>query len=472
LVKPNFSRSDLVGEVLIVSAQTRKSKANEITFAVLLAALGLVAPAAAQPAPSAPSSSVVSPTGGCSVNDAKDIEYLLFWGPLPASIGDIDEFAARLGTTGDGKTRQLALGARMLFYVDDETKIVESIKRGFDLARRTNVAIHFNVDDHVDWDQRPDLWNWDDPARKGYDPKNRRNVEWYDWKGTPNKRKYLTPVGAPSQSPHMCYNSPVVEKEVHRIVSQIVGPALEEEINELEREHRKYLFAGITVGQEPGFDDYSRIPKLSEIPPSTDPMQAPARELLVQAATMMEEDKAPHSKVGYCSLTNAGYSKTNPPEDFNKALAGVSQKFIEFWDKQFVDAGIPCSRLYTHIPAPLPQDKDNDVPIWIAFNPFARPGWTTYPVQTLENGLQPLYDALAKLGDPLWGGVEANAAPNPGVDWEGYLAWHYNHGAKLVGINTGASDATLMSSLTGGAFSNQAMAAYRKFLQGKELVEK
>jgi hypothetical protein len=28
-----------------------------------------------------------------------------------------------------------------------------------------------------------------------------KNVEWYDWEGSANKRRYLTPDGAPSQTP-------------------------------------------------------------------------------------------------------------------------------------------------------------------------------------------------------------------------------------------------------------------------------
>src|SRR3546814_2356165 len=30
-------------------------------------------------------------------------------------------------------------------------------------------------------DARPDLWNWWDPSRPGYDPANRENVEWTSW---------------------------------------------------------------------------------------------------------------------------------------------------------------------------------------------------------------------------------------------------------------------------------------------------
>lgn len=94
----------------------------------------------------------------------------------------------------------------------------------------------------------------------------------------------------------------------------------------------------------------------------------------------------------------------------------------------------------------------------------------------LENGFQPLYDQLAKHGNPPWGGVEANnTLANPGgpakLSWESYLASHYNHGAKLVGINIGASDPALVSHLSKGAFGDDAIAAYHKFLTGGKLVE-
>lgn len=420
-------------------------------------------------------------SGGCSVRDPTDIEYLIFWGPWPGEAPDpldrIGPLAAKVGTTGDGKTRQLGFGPGIPFWVRDKSSIREAIRRAFDTARRTNVAAHFLVDDHIGWDQRPDLWNWYDPTRPGYNPENKRNVEWYDWAGTANKRRYITPVGTPAKSPHMCYNSPVIEKEIHRIVSEVVGPALQEEIDKLKLENKQYLFAGITVGAEPGFDDYSTIPSLYRILPTVpQPMQSQERMTLDQASRLMDEDKAPYARLGYCSLTNDGYSVNNPPADINQALAGVNQKFLEFWDKQFVDAGIRCSRIYTHVPAPNPQDNSNNAPTSIAFNPYARPGWTTYPAGNLSNGFQPLYDELAKQGNPAWGGVEANAAINPNAlrkaGWEEYLAWHYNHGAKLVGINVGTSDQSLMSYLSEGAFGEEALAAYRKFLGGKELIEK
>jgi hypothetical protein len=266
-------------------------------------------------------------------------------------------------------------------------------------------------------------------------------------------------------------------KEISRIVSLVISPTFSKELDELKQEKRAYLFAGITLGSELGFDDYSKIPKLSGIPPNLDPMHRQLFKMIMLANTMMAEDNAPHTRLGYCSLTNAGYSKTHPPADFNQVLTEVNKKFIEFWDEQFFDSNIPCSRIYTHVAASPPQGDDNNAPIGIAFNPYARPGWTTYPVGTLEHGFQPLYEELAEHGNPAWGGVEANASfGNPDasakVGWEEYLAWHYNHGAKLVGINIGASDQALVSSLSNAAFGTEAIAAYQKFLKGETLIEK
>jgi hypothetical protein len=416
----------------------------------------------------------------CRANDANDMAYLIFWPPLPGrNLPDpngINNVAGKLGTIGDGKTRQLGVGGVIPVWAGDEAKIAREIKIRFEIAKRTNTAAHLLVDDHIGWDERPDLWNWYDPKKKGYNPENRKNVEWYDWDGSPNKRRYITPDGAPSQTPHMCYNSPTIQKEISRIVSQVVGPALRQEIDKLERENKGYLFSGITVGAEAGFDDYSVISKtLSQMPRAPNPEQAAMGRMLNHAAALMDEDKAPPGRLGYCSLTNAGYSKPNPPEDINRALSEVNRQFIEFWDKQFVDAGIPCSRIYTHVAAAPQQDADNNAPIGVVFNRYARPGWTTYPLGTLATSFRPLYDALAKQGNPAWGGVEANNAAftNPHTPgWEEYLARHFNHGAKLVGINIGASDQSIMSSLSKGASGDDAMAAYRKFLKGEQLIEK
>jgi hypothetical protein len=114
-----------------------------------------------------------------------------------------------------------------------------------------------------------------------------------------------------------------------------------------------------------------------------------------------------------------------------------------------------------------------NAPIWTAFNEYSRPGWTTYPVMVLGANFQAIYNELEKHGNPAWAGVEANAGfPGSVVDWETYLAWHYNHGCVLVGVNNGATGEELPKRLRDSAFGEEAIAAYHKFLTGQPLMEK
>jgi hypothetical protein len=187
---------------------------------------------------------------------------------------------------------------------------------------------------------------------------------------------------------------------------------------------------------------------------------------------MMKEDGVPAGPLGYRALRDRGFGAENPPDDFRKALAKIVQETIAFWCEQFVDAGLPAEKLYPHVAAPAPIEMMN-APIWTAFNTHSRPGWTTYAVEVLGEGFKPIYDELETHGNPPWAGVEANAGiPGSVVDWETYLAWHYNHGGVLVGVNMGATGQDLPKRLWDSAFGPEAIAAYRKFLTGQPLVEK
>ena len=106
-------------------------------------------------------------------------------------------------------------------------------------------------------------------------------------------------------------------------------------------------------------------------------------------------------------------------------------------------------------------------------NPWSRPGSTTYPVGLLTARLARFTGNCRSAATPLRGGVEANAGiPGGALNWETYLGWHYNHGAALVAINTGATGQELPALLEKSAFGQEALAAYRKFLAGDPLREK
>lgn len=356
---------------------------------------------------------------------------------------EVADLVSRIGTTGDGKARKLGFGVSIPTFIL-EKKIPEIIKAAFRVAVARDVAIYLNFDSHNFWQNRPDLW------------KNPENVEWSDWKGTPNKARVLD-WGKPQKlAPHMCYNSPEILREIARIVKQVIGPALATELAALHEAKKDSLFAGIALGSEPAVDDYTQISRVNP-----------------NLAAFMDREDLPRVQLGYHALKNLGFGPKNPPKGFKRELAKVNRDFIGYWARQFVAAGIPTSRLYTHVPAqgvdfgdPV-VDYDN-APAAIAFIADARPGWTSYPIGRIERDFNPLYAMLKAHGDPPWGGVEANAAIGPvAVEWSDYLARHFKHGAKLVAVSVGASDPALQGQLTRSAYGPKAIAAYRDFFAGK-----
>ncbi|MHC4508947.1 MAG: hypothetical protein ACYTAO_08310 [Planctomycetota bacterium] len=386
-----------------------------------------------------------TPANNEGVPVSEEPKYLVFWWP-PEKAG---ELAEKIGMKGDGKTQLLGFGLPTSTF-EIEEQLPSPIRSAFAAAREHDMAVMLHFDLHLAWKNRMDLWNWFDPGKPGYDRNNQYNVEWHGWGGPPNKVRYLNWGVLERMAPNMCFTSKEIRSEITRIISRIIGPVLCEETAKLKAEGKEALFVGILVGSEPSINDYS----------------GPNPE----RTKMMKEDGVPAGPLGYRALLDRGFSADNPADDFRQALAQIVQETIAFWCKQFVDVGIPAEKLYPDVAAPAPVEVMN-APIWTAFNEYSRPGWTTYPVMVLGKNFNAIYDELAKHGNPGWAGLEANTAGSA-VDWETYLAWHYNHGCVLVGVNMGATGTDLPRRLTDSAFGEEALAAYAKFLRGQPLVER
>jgi len=379
--------------------------------------------------------------------DNTEPRYLLFW-RTPEEAPDLIK---TVGEQGDGRTRLLGFGVPCATFAQ-EKQVPENIHRAFAVARQNNLALMLHFDFHIAWANRPELWNWFEPKQPGYNPGNRLNVEWFGWDGPPAQARYLNHGEALRMPPPVCFTSKVIRAEWTRLIRDVIAPPLKKELLDLGRDGKGQLFAGVLVGSEPTFDNYSH----------TDP----------DTAKLVAADGALKGQLGYRALLDRGYTKNNPPADIHQALGKIIQETVAFWCKAFVQAGVSPKMLYPHIPIGVPIEVTS-APIESAFNDFSRPGWSTYPVGYLGKTFQPLYDALKQHGNPPWGGVEANVGmPGTVIDWESYLGWHYNHGATLVAINLGATGKDLPAQLEKSAFSPEALAAYHKFLNNEPLLEK
>ena len=53
--------------------------------------------------------------------------------------------------------------------------------------------------------------------------------------------------------------------------------------------------------------------------------------------------------LGYCALTNEGFSATHPPADLDAERAEITRNFISFWVESLIGAGLPADKVYSHI---------------------------------------------------------------------------------------------------------------------------
>jgi hypothetical protein len=131
-------------------------------------------------------------------------KYLLFWSD-PEKAG---ELAERIGMKGDGKTRLLGFGLPTPTF-ELEERLPSVIRSAFTAARKNDMAVMLHFDLHLAWKKRPDLWNWFDPNKPGYNPDNKNNVEWHGWDGPPNKIHYLNHGVLERLPPNMCLTGQV-----------------------------------------------------------------------------------------------------------------------------------------------------------------------------------------------------------------------------------------------------------------------
>jgi len=390
---------------------------------------------------------VFDQTTGPGAGDAGQIFAI-----LEASVASL---AGQIGATGDGRTRQL--GFTLVLPVWDleavfPGKLATIISQAANVSLAEHLALHLSIESHYFWEARPDLWNFFDPSGPGYDPANVGNVEWTGWSQSGYRWRFVD-WGVPMSlgAPHMCYLSTAVQAEVARL-GGLIGGATRQALDNLADAGHPELFSGITVDSEPSLDNYAVVDQF-------DPAMG----------QLMEDAGAPEVELGYCAFTALGYSAESPPSDAGAAAALANQLFVESWAGAVADAGVPSSRLYTHIAASAqgPQLEFTNAPIPMAFIRSARPGWTTYPWGPLEASFQPLLMALAANGNPHWGGTEA--APFDGtqaIDAYDYLRRFYGAGATVVVMNAGATG-SLGGALESAVYGPAAIAAYQRFLAGQ-----
>ncbi|MBC7810263.1 MAG: hypothetical protein H7175_03910 [Burkholderiales bacterium] len=363
----------------------------------------------------------------------------------PPSKDEMSRFVQRMieeiGTTGDAETK-LAFIIGPLAFDHTDAQLRQMIEDAFEIALEQDIAVGFHIDDSMFWARRSDLW--EDPA----------NVEWLDWEGTPGTGRRLDWGPEPTWIfPQMCVNSAAIQAAVHHLASDVIGDAVSDGIDTLEAQGKPELFAGVIMGWE----------------------------------TQIGRDFETDQYVGYCALTNRGFSREQPPQDLDREREQVVQAFIELWAGGIAEAGVSQEKIYSHTAVVSTHTYENMeersgvtysqvnqfAPPSVSFGEHYNPGYSTYPQQGL---MEQLYDELERHGSPAWASAEGTNVQlgflASGGSMETYLAWMFNHGAALVNIfGWGVGSETSANPFRTTAEAPDSLAAYRKFLGGEALVE-
>lgn len=126
----------------------------------------------------------------CLSASADPTQYIVFDRALgqgmyqgqPESLGRkaFDEVLAQFSNAPDTRVQTAVSYIFSVFRTPPETT-VKALRVFLDAAEQTGTPVVVQIDTEHWWDARPDLWNWWDSTKPGYDPANRENVEWTGW---------------------------------------------------------------------------------------------------------------------------------------------------------------------------------------------------------------------------------------------------------------------------------------------------
>ncbi|HTY59573.1 MAG TPA: hypothetical protein VMF59_12190, partial [Bacteroidota bacterium] len=91
---------------------------------------------------------------------------------------------AEVAHLAEGRTHEhppLGIGAIFSYLNDSHERVREAMDEFLSLSEKYDIPVVVQLDGEQWWGARPDLWNWWDPDRPGYDTANRMNVEWFGW---------------------------------------------------------------------------------------------------------------------------------------------------------------------------------------------------------------------------------------------------------------------------------------------------
>jgi len=320
--------------------------------------------------------------------------YLLI--NLPAAEIRSETFAkikSLAGTQPAGAPR-LGVGAIISYLRWDPAKSRETLMNLLSLCEHHDLSVIVQLDGEQWWNNRPDLWNWWDPSRPGFNPANVANVErssWSTddalkiaWRNWGRQCRVLPPPNLMSQR----------YREACHIEMKLL---LAEIVNWRDRlpPEKKDLLVGVKVGWESaigmGYHYYPDGNKLLNQDPSNDPEWKTQPHILPGRG---------FQAIGYAAVSTAGLASEGLLEE--KHLAEVIRRHLDDLAAVARASGWPREQIFTHCGG----WAEGEMLYKSALNSHSCPGWSFYKFARNPRQDRTAMAAVAASDAPFFAAVE------------------------------------------------------------------
>jgi hypothetical protein len=288
----------------------------------------------------------------------------------------------QVGGVGDGTDRKLAFSFHVpYFFTGDLGHYKNLLKKLFELSEQASMPVLIGLDGFEWWGGRPDLWNWWDQAKPGYDPNNKHNVEWTGWSPDQAVQGGWRNWGSPFQmaEPHPNLSSPKVIN-ANKQALQELAPVISQWYNALAAD-RKYLLAAVKVGWEVNIGVNYYYPQSGNNSPNQG------------------------HQIGYAAVSTSGLASSG--EIKREHLTSCVQHYMAELTETVYQAGLPRRKIVTHIGSPLDNTATPIRYIYpdAALSPWSIPGISNYSFADGPIGMAGTLDQIGPSAT-WWGTVE------------------------------------------------------------------
>ncbi|MDR2038326.1 MAG: hypothetical protein LBQ60_10435 [Bacteroidales bacterium] len=259
----------------------------------------------------------------------------------PASINQKNFQEVAQSFTGSENSK-VKIGIGFIFspFRTTPEKTVQALKNFLQTAEELSVPIMIHLDLEHWWGARPDLWNWWDPSRPGYNPANRENVEWTHWSpdnaikiAWRNWGRQIRVLPPPNLASTKYLEA--CKEQLDLLIPIVV------KWSKNLPEDKQHLFVAIKVGHESSIGVnayyYPNGNELLDKPASEDPVSGIVGQDVLSRGVQ---------QTGYATLKTSGIRTKGDITE--RDLYEAIRRYLEFLSREVAQQGISREKLFTH----------------------------------------------------------------------------------------------------------------------------